>query len=130
MPNPMYPQQVTIEHLPMSMMPAKKITSAPRTVELWVETAGTQDSHVRAACMDGPAGWTCLGSFRYNIHASNHQQTFDLDVPSTVPVTKAMLRVTSNWGADRTCLYRVRLHGRDAEEDHQYGVHLNDPLRQ
>ncbi|KAF1919706.1 UNC-like C-terminal-domain-containing protein [Ampelomyces quisqualis] len=129
MPYPIYPQQVTIEHLPMTMMPTKKITNAPRTVELWVETAGSQDSHRGGACLEGPAGWTCLGSFRYNIHASNHQQTFDLDVPSTVPVTRAMLRVTSNWGADHTCLYRVRLHGRDAEEDYQYGVHLSDPVQ-
>jgi SUN domain-containing protein 1/2 len=131
-PYPVYPQQVTIEHLPMSMMPAKKITNAPRTVELWVETdqhAQYQYSHREGTCQQGPAGWTCLGSFTYNIHASNHQQTFDLDALSSVPVTKAMLRVTSNWGADHTCLYRVRLHGRDAAEDHQYGVRLSDPVQ-
>lgn len=132
LPKPVFPQQVTIEHLPMSMMPNKRITNAPRTVELWVETdqsAQYQYAHQQEPCQDGPAGWTCLGSFIYNIHASNHQQTFDLDARSSVPVTKAMLRVTSNWGADHTCLYRVRLHGRDAEEDHQYDVHLKDPVR-
>ncbi|KAH3944564.1 hypothetical protein HBI56_171330 [Parastagonospora nodorum] len=129
---PVYPQQVTIEHLPMSMMPSKKITNAPRTIELWVETdqsVESQGSHREGSCQEGPAGWSCLGSFRYNIHASNHQQTFDLDVLSPVPVSKAMLRVTSNWGADHTCLYRVRLHGKDAAEDHQYEVRLNDPVQ-
>jgi SUN domain-containing protein 1/2 len=131
LPRPVFPQQVTIEHLPMTMMPEKKITNAPRTVELWVETdqpAKYQFAHREGACLEGPAGWTCLGSFVYNIHASNHQQTFDLDAQSSVPVTKAMIRVTSNWGADHTCLYRVRLHGRDVAADHQYEVHLNDPI--
>jgi SUN domain-containing protein 1/2 len=129
MRHPMYPQQVTIEHVPMSMIRTQKITNAPRTVELWVMAAGSPDQRGGGTCLEGPAGWTCLGSFRYNIHASNHHQTFDLDVPSTVPVTKAMLRVTSNWGADHTCLYRVRLHGRDAQEDYQYEVRLNDPVQ-
>jgi SUN domain-containing protein 1/2 len=130
LPRPMFPKQVTIEHLPMSMMPAKKITNAPRLVELWVETeqrAEYQYSHREGTCLEGPPGWTCLGSVTYNIHASNYQQTFDLDARSPVPVTKAMVRVTSNWGADHTCLYRVRLHGDDAVEDHTYHVRLNDP---
>jgi SUN domain-containing protein 1/2 len=132
LPRPVFPQQVTVEHLPMTMMPGKKVTTAPRTIELWVETdqsAEYQYSHREGSCSEGPAGWTCLGSFKYNIHASNHQQTFDLDAQSSVPVSKAMLRVTSNWGADHTCLYRVRLHGKDAVEDHQYGVRLNDPVQ-
>jgi SUN domain-containing protein 1/2 len=129
---PVFPQQVTIEHLPMSMMPDKEITNAPRNVELWVETnqrAQYQFAHREGACLEGPNGWTCLGSFAYNIHASNHQQTFDLDAQSSVPVTKAMLRVTSNWGANHTCLYRVRLHGRDPAADHEYKVHLNSPVQ-
>ncbi|KAL5115667.1 hypothetical protein ACEQ8H_006466 [Pleosporales sp. CAS-2024a] len=132
LPRPVFPQQVTIEHVPMTMMPAKKITTAPRSMELWVETdqpAQYQFSHRQGECLDGPVGWTCLGSFRYNIHASNHQQTFDLDAQSSVPVHRAMIRVTSNWGADHTCLYRVRLHGKDADEDHQYSVHLNDAVQ-
>ena len=130
LPHPVYPEQVTIEHLPMALMPGKKITNAPRLIELWVETdqrAQYQFSHREGVCQDGPVGWTCLGAFAYNIHASNHQQTFDLDAQSPVPVTKAMVRVTSSWGADHTCLYRVRLHGKDAVEDHEYKVRLNDP---
>ncbi|KAF2032647.1 hypothetical protein EK21DRAFT_98769 [Setomelanomma holmii] len=132
LPRPMYPRQVTIEHLPMSMMPGKKITNAPRLVELWVETdqdAQYHYAHRQGTCQEGPAGWTCLGAFAYNIHASNYQQTFDLDGQTPVPATKAMLRVTSNWGADHTCLYRVRLHGEDALEDHAYTIRLNDPAR-
>jgi SUN domain-containing protein 1/2 len=120
---PMFPKQVTIEHLPMGMMPGKKITNAPRDVEIWVETKQTirllwQDGV--EACLDGPAGWACLGTFRYNIHAANHQQTFDLDVKIDEAVSKVMVRVAGNWGADHTCLYRVRLHGADVVEDHVY----------
>jgi SUN domain-containing protein 1/2 len=128
---PMFPLQVTIEHVPMSMMPDKKITNAPRHVELWVESdysAQYQYSHRSGVCQNGPVGWKCLGSFTYNIHGSNHQQTFDLDAQSSVPVNKVMLRVMSNWGADHTCMYRARLHGRDAVEDYQYDTRLNDPL--
>lgn len=130
MSRPVFPNQITIEHLPMEMAPAKKITNAPRHIELWVET----DQPVRHRfenhkhmCKDGPAGWTCLGAFKYNVHASNHVQTFDLDAASSVPITKAMVRVLSNWGADHTCLYRVRLHGEDGEEDYKYNVVLQDP---
>lgn len=131
-PTPVFPLQVTIEHLPMSAMPKKKITNAPRTMELWVKTdkpIRDQDANEQGLCQKGPEGWVCLGSFAYNIHASNHQQTFDLDAQSPVPVKRAMLRVTSNWGADHTCLYRVRLHGREIEEDYEYEVHLKDPVQ-
>jgi SUN domain-containing protein 1/2 len=90
-------------------------------------SAQYQYSHRSGVCQDGPVGWKCLGSFTYNIHGSNHQQTFDLDAQSSVPVNKVMLRVLSNWGADHTCMYRARLHGRDAVEDYQYDTRLNDP---
>lgn len=117
-PRPMHPYQVTIEHLPMSAMPAKKITNAPRHMELWVES---DEPIVHQGCQEGPgAGWICLGAFKYDIHAFNHQQSFDLDIEIPTPVTTAMLRVVNNWGADHTCLYRVRLHGRDAEQDYQH----------
>ncbi|CAO2654846.1 Nn.00g115790.m01.CDS01 [Neocucurbitaria sp. VM-36] len=128
---PMKPKQVTIEHVPMSMVPAGDISEAPRDIELWVETDAPtkyQYSHRQSECQEGLPGWTCLGSFKYNIHASNHLQTFDLDGEPSVPITKAMLRVVSNWGADHTCLYQVRLHGDDATEAYEYGVRLNDPL--
>jgi SUN domain-containing protein 1/2 len=130
-PNGVFPEQVTIEHLPKEMMPGKKITNAPRILEFWVQSeqpAQYQYAHREGLCGPGPEGWTCLGSFTYNIHASNHQQTFDLDAKSPVSVTKAMLRVTSNWGADHTCLYRVRVHGRDAAPEHEYEVRLSDPV--
>ncbi|KAF1846649.1 SAD1 protein [Cucurbitaria berberidis CBS 394.84] len=128
---PMTPKQVTIEHVPMSMVPAGDISDAPRDVELWVQTDApvkVRYSYGQSEYQGGPPGWQCLGTFKYNIHASNHLQTFDLDSEPSVPITKAMVRVRTNWGADHTCLYQVRLHGDDAVEDHEYGVGLNDPI--
>ncbi|KAF1839436.1 hypothetical protein BDW02DRAFT_539620 [Decorospora gaudefroyi] len=130
MPRPVRPKQVTVEHIPMNMIPARNISNAPRDMELWVETDGPINpyySHSHVACSQpGPEGWKCLGAFKYNIHAANHRQTFDLAGEPLEPVTRAILRVTSNWGASHTCLYQVRLHGVDAVEDHEYPVGLMD----
>ncbi|KAI8942568.1 hypothetical protein NX059_000626 [Plenodomus lindquistii] len=126
---PMTPKKVTIEHVPMSMVPARDVSNAPRNIELWVETDEPVRSYYsqrQGVCGEGLPGWKCLGSFKYNIHASNHVQTFDLYGEPSDPIKRAMLRVTSNWGGDHTCLYQVRLHGDDAKEDYEYKVRLND----
>jgi SUN domain-containing protein 1/2 len=47
-------------------------------------------------------------------------QTFMLDAATTQPVDQVMVRVTENWGADHTCIYRVRFHGRDSLPRHDY----------
>lgn len=125
----MTPKKVTIDHIPMSMVPARDVSNAPRDVELWVETEAPIKSYYsqrQVACGEGIPGWKCLGRFKYNIHASNHVQTFDLTGEPSAPISRAMLRVTSNWGADHTCLYQVRLHGDDAMDDYDYAVRLND----
>ena len=126
----MKPRKVTIEHIPMSMVPARDVSNAPRDVELWVETDQPILSYYSTlrptGCSEGIPGWKCVGKFKYNIYAPNHVQTFDLEGEPTVPITRTMLRVTSNWGADHTCLYQVRLHGQDAMKDFEYGVELND----
>ncbi|KAF9739647.1 hypothetical protein PMIN03_005093 [Paraphaeosphaeria minitans] len=112
---PMYPTQLTIEHLPRSSAPSEDIRSAPQNVELWVKTdepAMERFAFDGERCEDGPEGWQCLGKVRYDRNGANHVQTFLLDGEAQEPIKKAMLRVTSNWGADHTCLYRVRLHGK------------------
>ncbi|CAG5163317.1 uncharacterized protein ALTATR162_LOCUS6407 [Alternaria atra] len=132
---PVIPKQVTIEHVPISMMPARNISNAPRDIELWVQTNAPINpyySHRQVTCRDPPPSsiggptWKCLGSFKYNIHASNHLQTFDLAGEPSEPIWRTMVRVTSNWGASHTCLYQVRLHGTDAEKDYEYPVSLMD----
>jgi SUN domain-containing protein 1/2 len=109
----MIPRQVTIDHLPKEA--SLDIGSAPKRMELWAES----DEKWSAAqdCGPGEEGLICLGSFSYNIHADNHVQTFNLDAVLTRPVRKAFVRVTDNWGADHTCLYRVRLHGDRAPQE-------------
>lgn len=128
---PMYPKQVTIEHIPKSMVPTGNLSSAPRSMELWVQTdkpVNPYYSHRLVECQGAPEleGWKCLGSFRYNVHASNHLQTFDLAAEPAEAVTRAIVRVTRNWGADHTCLYQVRLHGEDAAEAYRYEMGLMD----
>ncbi|KAL6710028.1 hypothetical protein ACN47E_009819 [Coniothyrium glycines] len=126
---PVIPKKVTVEHIPMTMMPGRKITNAPRTVELWVQTEKELNyyySERQVDCSIGMPGWKCLGSFKYNIYAANHVQTFELAAEPSETITKTMLRVVNNWGADHTCLYQVRLHGDDAEKDFDYQVRLND----
>ncbi|KAF1964591.1 hypothetical protein BU23DRAFT_492064 [Bimuria novae-zelandiae CBS 107.79] len=116
---PIFPTQVTIEHLPRSAAPGEDTKSAPQNVEIWVESK--EPALVRFAydgnrCEDGPEGWQCLGKVRYDRNGANHVQTFLLDGESQTPVEKVLLRVTSNWGADHTCFYRVRLHGKGLRE--------------
>ena len=126
---PLFPKQVTVEHLPMSMTPAGDISSAPREIEFWVQTDEPVRQHYHSRndkCSDGQQGWACMGAFKYNIHGSNHVQTFDLDAEVAVPVNKVIVRVISNWGAKHSCIYRVRLHGDAADESHHYPVTLND----
>lgn len=125
-PKPMFPSQITIEHLPIDVVPDENIANAPRDVELWVQAAAPPTFHFqhrKDQCGPGLAGWVCLGSVRYDIHGSNHVQTFNLDGQSAVPITKAMVRIASNYGADHTCLYRIRLHGHHAGTKHEYDVH-------
>lgn len=134
-PNPVVPKQVTVEHVPMSMMPARKVSNAPRDMELWVQTntpIKPYYSHREVSCRSAPpesdqgGAWKCLGSFKYNVHASNHLQTFDLSGEPSEAVSRFVLRVTSNWGASHTCLYQIRLHGADTEKDFEYPVTLMD----
>lgn len=127
---PMFPNQVTIEHVPMNMVPTYNINNAPRHIEVWTvtdEPVKLRYNHMKGQCQNGPEGWQCLGTFVYNIHSGNHVQSFDLDATTTKPITKIILRVTANWGADHTCLYRVRLHG-DAPEEYEYTTFLDTPI--
>ena len=129
----MFPKQVTVEHAPISMSPSGNTGNAPRNVELWAKTDQPikhefgQSHHT---CMDPNGlkgqGYVCLGAFKYNIYGANHVQTFDLDAELAVPTNRVVVQVTSNWGAPNTCIYRVRLHGADAEEAPEYDVTLYD----
>lgn len=120
---PTFPTQVTIEHIPKSRVPQENISSAPRDLEIWVKSSEPAEARFGLdlpACGDGPDGWICLGKVRYDIHGSNHVQTFLLDAESRTSVDNVMVRVTKNWGAKHTCIYRIQLHGKDTLPKHEY----------
>lgn len=55
-----------------------------------------------------------VGKWVYDINGEDHVQRFSLDAIIDIPalrVDKVVVRVNSNWGANHTCLYRVRLYG-------------------
>ena len=139
MPYRIHPSRVSVEHVPKqgTVDPA----SAPKWIEVWIEVADVEQRMAVAqarnqlldttfssssssssasagdlACSTMPVGpdFVCVGKFIYNVNGLNHIQTFDLDVDLKelgVPVKKAVVRVTENWGQEWTCLYRLRMHG-------------------
>ncbi|KAJ6184703.1 hypothetical protein N7519_006004 [Penicillium mononematosum] len=55
-----------------------------------------------------------IGKVEYDLHSPDYVQAFKLNTivdVSTIRVDKVVFRVTSNWGADHTCIYRFKLHG-------------------
>jgi Sad1 / UNC-like C-terminal. len=55
-----------------------------------------------------------IGKIEYDLHSPDYAQTFKLNTivdVSTIRVDKVVFRVTSNWGANHTCIYRFKLHG-------------------
>ena len=59
-------------------------------------------------------GYYRLGRFEYDLHGRDYVQSFPLeaivDLPS-IRVDNVILRATSNWGGNATCLYWVKLFG-------------------
>lgn len=125
---PIRPTHITIDHIPSSLSP--DIGQAPRAMILW----GVIDRAVKREQYAQLLGWTPiaaiqnrsepsltggfnfvpLGGFEYDVHGDFHVQTFPVFqtvVESGIDIGIMVLEVVSNWGADVTCLYRVRIHG-------------------
>ncbi|KAI0762925.1 hypothetical protein C8Q74DRAFT_1191173 [Fomes fomentarius] len=127
-----HPTHVTVEHIPLEI--AADIRQSPRKMLLWGMVEGplnraryrnlVANGVVLPAATYGRYGphlsddrlFVLLTSFEYNIHAPFHVQTFpiydtilDLDFYFGVLVLEAV----ENWGAESTCLYRWRVHGRE-----------------
>lgn len=61
----------------------------------------------------GP-GFYRIGKWTYDRHGPDNIQSFPLDAiidSPSIRVDHVIFRVKSNWGADNTCLYRLKLHG-------------------
>jgi hypothetical protein len=116
----LYPSELVIEHLPASSNLARG--STPRLLELWADFAHFNDEEWRDMKLDkmqdgnvlGPT-YARLGKMAYDARGSaTHVQSVILDVNQNGLLQYArsfVLRVTSNYGGDNVCLYRVRLHG-------------------
>ncbi len=115
-PRLIYPTSITIEHVPGAA--TLDIAAAPKDMELWVRV---NDASIRDEIIRHVAEYTyskARESNRENGVALD--ETFPLQIKLKdfgIYVNQAVVRATSNWGADYTCLYRVRLHGIVKEEE-------------
>ncbi|OCT44487.1 hypothetical protein CLCR_05621 [Cladophialophora carrionii] len=117
-----YPTEVVVENYPSggSLLPG----STPKVIELWADF-GHLDSRewkslsIRQMQSEGgsPIGptYALVGRMEYDASGeASHVQAFPLDVNQDSLAYAAqnfVVRVTENYGAEYTCLYRVRLHG-------------------
>ncbi len=124
-----YPTNVTIDHIPREL--AADIRQAPRHMVLWGLLEGSGNDKRRAAFMDSlqmsPLNSTGsappitnngtflpLAAFEYAIDNDRIVQTFAIDptvIASRIYFGAVVLEIRSNWGAESTRLYRVRIHG-------------------
>ena len=140
LPRRIYPTELVVEHVPKGEV--RDIGSTPKEIELWISI---EDAVIREQVMDavlthfpdiykgasqrgkGPdtvkalaESFVPIGRWTYDVHAANHVQSFavpvDLEGLGDTTTNRAVVRANSNWGStDSTCLYRVKLHGRDPE---------------
>lgn len=127
---PISPESITIEHIPAQG--TLDIAAAPRTFEVWVHAPHVQpplpeNQAPDCTSTDGPPveGYICIGGGMYDIHGPdgrdddkvNHIQNFQLYAQGDIGLVQDVIfRATGNWGADWTCLYRLRMHGSNARD--------------
>jgi len=106
---------VTVDHLPKEL--ALSITNAPRNIKIWgfVEkahsSAGTHESHHELPMISHPDfTFIPIATFYYNIHSPDYIQTFNT-LFADIAFQGVVMEILGNWGGERTCIYRVRVHG-------------------
>lgn len=115
-----HPTEITIEHIATSASPEPG--TAPREVEVWASfghLSAEEFAEKEVWNLMGSdtiaAGMGKIGSFVYGARAdADPVQTFRLEVNQGVMIhstDEVTVRVLSNQGADKTCLYRVKLYG-------------------
>ncbi|KAI0742323.1 hypothetical protein C8Q80DRAFT_1108657 [Daedaleopsis nitida] len=128
-PEFIYPTHVTIDHVLHEI--AADLKQAPRQIVVWglLEGAGNLKRYADAldsfrtsalnSTGEGPpvtggGSFLPLAVFDYGIHSGSHIQTFPVDPPiihSLIYFGVFVFEIRSNWGAESTRLYRVRVHG-------------------
>jgi hypothetical protein len=116
----LYPVELVVEHLPASGNLDRG--SMPKQMELWAdfshlneaEWEALQLNHKQEGNVLGPM-FARIGFMKYDASgSSSHVQSFQLEVNRHDMMYSSknfVLRVTSNYGGENVCLYRVRLHG-------------------
>lgn len=140
-PFKIYPTHFIIEHIPAPG--TRDIAAAPKEFEVWVKMESKemadkvkqrikdrQDRFWPDLCGPPPRSmeggkdigddgtWLCAVNHRYDIHNHNYMQTFGFPINPWdlgLEAWNVVLKVTSNWGADHTCLYRIRLAGDEVD---------------
>ncbi|CAA0827998.1 Protein SAD1/UNC-84 domain protein 1 [Striga hermonthica] len=106
------PEAVTLEHVAKSV--AYDRSSAPKhcRVSGWMQGQDLSDLEVQSAKMFP------LAEFTYDLEKSN-VQTFNVKIADSNLVDTIRLDVISNHGsASHTCIYRLRVHGRELSPNH------------
>ena len=115
-----YPTEVVVEHAPSDTSPIPG--TAPKELEVWGDFSHLSLEEFVDAGLDRlahdailPRSFARIGKMTYRAgEAMPAVQTFKLDInqdQKTYATQKVVFRATSNWGAEHTCFYRVRLHG-------------------
>jgi hypothetical protein len=115
-----YPTEVVIEHAPSDTSPTPG--TAPKELEVWADFSHLSAEESVDAGVDKlphdtvlPRSFARIGSMTYKAgEGVAPVQTFKLDINQELKqysTRKVVFRATSNYGAEHTCFYRVRLHG-------------------
>lgn len=125
LPTPVRPSHVTIDHIPSNI--ASDIGLAPRNMILWGVIDGHKNQerlnrvrqHLPRLEHKGPSRalsytFVPIARMTYDIGETSHVQTFpvfDSVRTSSLDFAIVVLEITDNWGSEKTCLYRLRVHG-------------------
>jgi hypothetical protein len=121
-PHPAFIQAFGIEHSLEALQ--KDRSSAPMDLRLWASfqdgVPHTSNFAPRIHSFDFGVSTILLGSARFDANPHHPRQNFTLSAEGrSLKVKTVILEVSSNWGAlDSTCVYGLRIYGREAHTGH------------
>ncbi|EIW69445.1 hypothetical protein TREMEDRAFT_71629 [Tremella mesenterica DSM 1558] len=109
---------ITVEHAASEL--ALDISTAPKLVQVWAVVEGEQNKaklmayHESRGTESPSVDNLLLTEFTYDPNSPSPIQTVPVSpdiVELGIDTGIVIFKIESNWGADFTCLYRVRVHG-------------------